>query len=315
MNNSIIITGGAGFIGSNVVRQLISQNIEVHVFDNLSTGRLNNLNLKCENLFFYDIDLKKDYTKWPQIKSNKLFHFAANADVRGGINDHGIDFNENTLVTKSICDYCQLNNIKELIFSSSATVYGEPDLFPTPENSSLIQTSLYGASKLACEAFIQAYSEYGIFKSSIFRFVSWTGIGYSHGVIYDFVKKLILDPTKLEILGDGLQTKSYLDVSDGVRGVIDLSNSFDKGSKVFNLGHYETMNVKDLADIVCNEMGLEDVTYVFTGGKRGWIGDAPFVHLDTNKAQDAGWKPKISIKDSIVSTVRFLIDNRDNLYR
>ena len=125
--------------------------------------------------------------------------------------------NENLIVTKNCCDYAYKNNISKFNFASSATVYGEPDVFPTGEDCISYQTSLYGASKISCEAFIQAYSNYGYFKSTIFRFVSWIGKGYSHGVIYDFVNKLLIDPTKLEILGDGNQIKSYLDVRDGVQ--------------------------------------------------------------------------------------------------
>ena len=147
------------------------------------------------------------------------------------------------------------------------------------------QTSLYGASKISCEAFIQAYSNYGYFKSTIFRFVSWIGRGYSHGVIYDFVNKLLEDPKNLKILGDGNQVKSYLDVRDGVKGVLDISEKQKNISSVFNLGHDQTMNVIKLADIVCDEMNLKNVKYHFAGGKRGWIGDSPLVHLDTNKAK------------------------------
>ena len=138
------------------------------------------------------------------------------------------------------------------------------------------QTSLYGASKISCEAFIQAYSNYGFFKSTIFRFVSWIGHGYSHGVIYDFVQKLLNDSKKLEILGDGKQIKSYLDVRDGLRGVLDISELQNKNSDIFNLGHNEKMNVLDLANIVCEEMDLKNVRYEFAGGKRGWIGDSPW---------------------------------------
>ena len=198
---------------------------------------------------------------WPKIKASCIYHFAANADVRGGIKDHNIDFNENLLVTKNVCDFSIKNKIENFVFASSATVYGEPDIFPTPENYISRQTSLYGASKISCEAFIQAYSNYGYFKSTIFRFVSWIGYGYSHGVIYDFVKKLLNNKSKLEILGNGKQIKSYLDVRDGVDGVLNISKLHNKNSLVFNLGHFETMNVKDLADIVCDEMNLKNVEY------------------------------------------------------
>ncbi len=313
MTEEAIVTGGAGFIGANLVKSLLNKGINVTVFDNLSTGNIKNLPI--DKIRFYNLDLKKNFLDWPIIKARYIYHFAANADVRGGIKDHNIDLNENLLVTKNVCDYSVKNNIKELIFASSATVYGEPNIFPTPESFISNQTSLYGASKISCEGFIQAYSNYGYFKSTIFRFVSWIGNGYSHGVIYDFVKKLLNDNSKLKILGDGKQVKSYLDVRDGVEGVINISNRNKLSSAIFNLGHFQTMEVKDLADIVCEEMNLFSVKYEFTGGKRGWIGDSPLVHLDTSKANEYGWRPNISIEDGIRSTVRFLLSEDSRRFR
>ena len=313
MTDEVILTGGAGFIGANIVKTLVSKGIKVNVFDNLSTGNLGNLPL--DKINFYNFDLKTSFKNWPQIKTSALYHFAANADVRGGIEHHDIDFNENLLVTKNVCDYSVKNNIKNFIFASSATVYGEPSVFPTPEDAESKQTSLYGASKKSCESFIEAYSHYGYFKSSIFRFVSWTGEGYSHGVIYDFVKKLLTYPGKLEILGDGKQIKSYLDVNDGIDGVLNISDKQTDNTSVFNLGHDEIMNVKKLADIVCDEMDLINTEYVYTGGKRGWIGDSPLVHLNTKKAKEFGWQPKITIEESIRKTVRYLLKNTSRRYR
>ena len=313
MKNNVIVTGGAGFIGANIVSVLLEQGHNVHVFDNLSTGNIDNLDL--EKIKFYKIDLKSDHNYWPQIKASNIYHFAANADVRGGINNHKIDLNENLLVTKNCCDYSVNNKIQNFIFASSATVYGEPIVFPTPEENICNQTSLYGASKISSEAFIQAYSNYGYFKSTIFRFVSWIGKGYSHGVIYDFVQKLLEDPSKLEILGDGNQIKSYLDVRDGIQGVINIPKLHNNISSVFNLGHDQIMNVTNLADIVCSEMNLKNVKYKFTGGKRGWVGDAPLVHLDTKKAKEFNWYPKIDIENGIRETVRYLLSEKSRRYR
>lgn len=313
---NILITGGAGFIGSNLVNELLKNNENVvYVFDNLSTGRKENLPLCNSNLIFHKIDLSTDFRNWPIIKDlNYIYHFAANADVKGGILDREIDLKQNLLVTKSVCDYARVNKCKHLIFASSAAVYGEPTQFPTSENEFLKQTSLYGASKLACEAFIQAYSEYGDFKSSIFRFVSWIGVGYSHGVIYDFYKKLKKNTEFLEILGDGSQRKSFLDVSDGVKGIIKLINH-DTKSEIFNLGHYETMSVKELADIVCRSLSIENIKYKFSGTKRGWIGDSPLVHLDISKAKSYKWEPKVSISQGIINTINFLKEDSKNLFR
>ena len=313
MNTEVIITGGAGFIGANLVKSLINNGFKVYVFDNLSTGNINNLPL--DKIEFYNFDLKNSWQNWPSINASCIYHLAANADVRGGIKDHNIDLNENLLVTKNVCDYSIKNKIRELVFASSATVYGEPNIYPTPESFISSQTSLYGASKISCEAFIQAYSNYGYFKSTIFRFVSWTGYGYSHGVVYDFVNKLLENSSKLKILGDGKQVKSYLDVNDGIEGVTNIPNLHNELSSVFNLGHNQTMNVKALADIVCDEMNLNNVEYEFTGGERGWVGDSPLVHLDTKKANDYGWKPKITIENSIRNTVRYLLSNDSRRFR
>ena len=313
MNSEVIVTGGAGFIGANLVKALLINGFKVHVFDNLSTGNINNLPL--DNIKFYNFDLKSNWQIWPKIQASHLYHLAANADVKGGENDHYIDLNENVFVTKNVCDYSINNNIKNFVFASSATVYGEPNIFPTPETLISNQTSLYGASKISCEAFIQAYSNYGYFKSTIFRFVSWTGYGYSHGVIYDFVKKLLNNSSKLQILGNGKQVKSYLDVKDGIDGVINIPDFHNEVSSVYNLGHYETMNVKDLADIVCDEMDLTEVKYEFAGGERGWIGDSPLVHLDTKKANSFGWKPKTTIEESIRNTVKYLLSSDSKMLR
>ena len=313
MNSEILITGGAGFIGANLVKSLLNKGFKIHVFDNLSTGNINNLPL--DDIDFYNFDLKNTWQNWPSINASRIYHLAANADVRGGIKDHNVDFHENLLVTKNVCDYSIKNKIGELVFASSATVFGEPNIYPTPESFISNQTSLYGASKISCEAFIQAYSNYGYFKSTIFRFVSWTGHGYSHGVVYDFVNKLLENSSKLKILGDGKQVKSYLDVKDGVEGVTNIPDLHNEISAVFNLGHNQTMNVKDLADIVCDEMNLNSVEYEYSGGERGWLGDSPLVHLDTKKANSYGWKPKITIENSIRNTVRYLLSKDSRRFR
>ena len=311
----VLITGGAGFIGSNLTKKLLKTTIsEIFIFDNLSSGFLSNIPIHDKRIKFYNIDLKTSYLDWPLIKElDYIFHFAANADVRGGVLDREIDLIQNVLVTKSICDYAKLSKSSHLVFSSSATVYGEPNSFPTKEIETFPQTSVYGASKMAGEAYIQAYSEYGDFKSTIFRFVSWIGPGYSHGVIFDFYKKLVNCDKNLEILGNGLQKKSFLDVDDGVEAILQLSKHGEK-SQIFNLGHEEIMSVKVLADIVCSFLNLKNVKYLYSGSNRGWIGDSPMVHLDISKAKGKGWAPTISIKEGIHRTLNYLI-NKDNLLR
>jgi UDP-glucose 4-epimerase len=220
-----------------------------------------------------------------------------------------IDLEQNTTGTWNVLEAMRLHGAKLIVFSSSATIYGEPDRFPTPEDAPLIQTSLYGASKLAGEAMLQAYSEYFGIRSIAFRFVSWIGARYSHGVVFDFVTKLRQDPRRLEVLGDGKQRKSYLDVRDGVSGIFTAVERFGGVKGVFNLGHDEFMNVLDLAQIVLSEMGLENVEIRTTGGERGWLGDSPMVHLDTRRIKALGWIPGIAIETGIRSTVRHLLEN------
>ena len=310
---NILVTGGAGFIGSNLIKELLKDTENrVFVFDNLSTGKIENLPQKHPALFFFEINLLSSTENWPSIENlDFIYHLSANADVRGGIKDRETDFKQNVIVTKSVCDYAKNNNCKHLVFSSSATVYGEPEIYPTPESSFLKQTSMYGASKLAGEGFIQAYAEYSDFQSSIFRFVSWIGPNYSHGVIYDFYKKLIKKPYELEILGNGEQRKSFLDVSDGVKGILQLTKH-EKNTEIFNLGHTEVMNITQLARIVCDYLELKNIRYKYSGTKRGWIGDSPLVHLDISKAKSYGWSPKVSIKEGIINTLNYLTALEEN---
>jgi UDP-glucose 4-epimerase len=205
----------------------------------------------------------------------------------------------------------RINNINNIAFSSSATVYGDPETFPTSENYPLIQTSTYGASKVSGESLIEAFCEYYDFKCWIFRFVSFIGERYTHGVIFDFMKKLFYDHEQLEILGDGKQKKSYLHVNDGVDAIFQAINKAKDIKNIFNLGHNESINVIKVADIISEEMELSKVKYTFTGGDRGWKGDSPFVMLDTTKIKNLGWAPKISIEDGIKRTVKYLLSNKE----
>lgn len=314
-----VVTGGAGFIGSHVVDHLLSLNYDqVVVLDDLRTGQEFFIKEHAENERFHFI--KGDLQDLEVVKkafegASLVVHFQANADVRGGIKQRRLDLEQNTLTTWNVGEACAEAGVKDLLFASSATVYGEPDVFPTPESVASVQTSLYGASKMCGEAILQAYSEYVGFNLRIFRFVSWTGPRYSHGVIYDFFKKLRLNSDSLEILGDGKQKKSYLDVRDGIAGIFTALENEPSRSEVYNLGHDDFMPVTDLAKIVIEEMGLSDVKFEFTGGSRGWVGDSPIVHLDTSKIKRLGWTPKVSIEQSIRDTVKYLIKNEELIKR
>jgi UDP-glucose 4-epimerase len=303
------VTGGAGFIGSHIVDRLAQIAANVTIYDNFSTGQEQFISHHAGNskvrVVRADV-LDSERLKEAMVNVDFVFHLQANADVRGGIQRTRVDLEQNTIATWNVLEAMRINKIKRLVFASSATVYGEPDVFPTPESYAPLQTSLYGASKLASEAMVQAYSEYFGITCYIFRFVSWIGERYSHGVIFDFLKKLKDNTQMLEVLGDGKQRKSYLDVIDGVNGIFYAVEHAKQLKNVFNLGHDEFMNVLDLADIIVEELGLKRVRYLTTGGERGWLGDSPFVHLDTTKLKALGWRPQVSIERGIRNTVRYL---------
>ncbi len=307
-----LVTGGAGFIGSHVVDDLARRGNRVVVYDNFSTGFHRHLE-SALNTGLVEV-VQGDILDSQRLTAaldgvSTVFHLAANADVRGGRTDTIVDLEQNVLGTHRVLEAMRSVSADSIVFTSSATVYGEPDLFPTPEGYASVQTSVYGASKLAAEAFIEAYCEYFGMTCYIFRFVSWIGERYSHGVVYDFIRKLRKNSDELEILGDGTQTKSYLHVEDGIRGIFCALENLRESKNVINLGHEEHLNVKLLADIVCDEMGVGETSYRFTGGPRGWAGDSPFVHLDISKAKAAGFRPRISIEEGIRRTVRYLINN------
>ena len=306
------VTGGAGFIGSHVVDRLIQDGRSVTAFDNLSTGFEENLSAHAGSGFLtiHRGDVLDAAALTRAMEGHDiLFHFQANADVRGGIKNTRADLEQNTIGTWNALEAARLAGVRTIVFASSATVYGEPAIFPTPEGCPLVQTSLYGASKLAGEAMLQAYAEYFGIRSIAFRFVSWIGPRYSHGVVFDFVKKLRDNPRKLEILGDGKQVKSYLDVRDGVSGIFCAVDRFQGKKGIFNLGHDAFLNVLDLARIVASELGLDGVEFATSGGERGWLGDSPVVHLDTSRIKELGWSPRISIEEGIRATTRFLMEN------
>ena len=305
-----LVTGGAGFIGSHVVDRLLAAGAEsVVVFDDFSTGDRRNLAAHAADARLRVVEA--DTQDLPSLVAaaagvDSVFHFQANADVRHGPDRLRVDLEQNTLATWNVLEAAHTAGAKTFVFASSATVYGEPAVFPTPEDHPLVQTSLYGASKLAGEAMLEAYGEYFGLRTLAFRFASCTGPRYSHGVLVDFVRKLQADPTRLEIMGDARQLKAFLDVRDTVAGVFSALAA-DTGRKaVFNLGHEELIDIGSLARVVCDELGLKDVRLEPHGGPRGWLGDSPRVHLDTAKIRRTGWSPSISLEASIRETVRDL---------
>jgi UDP-glucose 4-epimerase len=302
------VTGGAGFIGSHVVDAALARGAAVVVYDNFTTGRKEFLPDKAPGLSV----IQGDTLNPPAlIEASRgcdfVFHFQANADVRGGTDNRRVDLEQNTIATWNVLEAMKANGIKGLAFASSAAVYGEPDVFPTPENYAPLQTSLYGASKYSCEAMMQAYCEYFGMRCFIYRFVSWMGERYSHGIVFDVLKKLKKDPRILPLLGDGTQKKSYLYVKDGVSGIMAGIDHSSGTKNVYNLGNDYFLTVLEVANVILDELKLKDVKLEFAGGKRGWLGDSPLVHLDTSKIKSLGWKPTVTIEESIRRTTRFLM--------
>jgi UDP-glucose 4-epimerase len=306
------VTGAAGFIGSNLVDRLLEGGHAVVGYDNLATGRREFIAkaLRHPNFKFIEGDVL-DVTRLNEgvCGTEIVFHLAANADVRFGIEHPRKDLEQNTIATFNVLEAIRINSIKTIAFSSTGSVYGETAMIPTPEDAPFpIQTSLYSASKLAGEGLIAAYTEgFGI-RSYIFRFVSILGERYTHGHVFDFVQKLAKDPSTLHILGNGLQRKSYLHVADCVDAMLTAIACADAKINIFNLGTDEYCEVKDSASWIAGRLGL-DPRFTYTGGDRGWIGDNPFIFLDTKRIRTLGWRPKLGIRESVECTVDWLRAN------
>ncbi len=307
------ISGVAGFIGSNLADRLLEMGYYVRGYDNFATGQKKFISRALSNPKFDFIEadmLDKQKLSDSLSEIDIVFHLAANADIKDGLNNPVRDLEQNTIATSNILEAMRINNVKKILFSSTGSVYGEACVIPTPENAPFpIQTSLYASSKLACEALIQAYCEGYGFKSWIFRFVSVLGERYSHGHVFDFYKKLLDDPNNLLVLGDGNQKKSYLYVQDCIDAMLfSLENSKEK-INIFNLGTNEYCQVKDSIKWIVRNLEINPKLN-FTGGKRGWVGDNPFIFLDTSKINNLGWKPKLSINDGVIKTLEYLKSNK-----
>jgi UDP-glucose 4-epimerase len=308
----VMITGVAGFIGSNLAERLLKEGYTVIGIDN-DKSKIKNIKDFLDNESF--IMYWTDINKLPKRKKNKdfedideIFHLAASADILKSSTDHYCDLYNNVQGTHAILEFMLKYNIRNLIFASSSAVYGES---PTPmeeDMKDMRPISLYGASKLAAEAYIHTYVDLYKINASIFRFANVVGKNEHRGVIPDFFRKLQEDPTHLEILGNGKQTKSYFLIDDCLDALIKLRPT--SPASIYNLGATDTITVTKLADMVVNTIGLKNVKYSYTGGDRGWEGDVPITILSIEKARKARWIPKNSCKDSIQKTVRWLLDNK-----
>jgi len=310
MGGRFFLTGGAGFIGSNLADQLLLDGHHVTVYDNLSTGFERFLASAVENPNFRLVcgDLL-DTTALADAMagSDVVFHLAANADVRFGTDHPDRDLQQNTVATFNVLEAMRRNGIKRVVFSSTGSVYGETKVIPTPEDGPFpIQTSLYGASKLAGEGLIQAYCEGFGFQAWIFRFVSVLGERYTHGHVFDFYKKLRQDPTRLPVLGNGRQRKSYMAVSDCVAAILLALSKANDRVNIFNLGTDGYCEVNDSIGWICARLGVSP-ELVYSGGDRGWIGDVPFIYLDTRRIRALGWQPQVTIREGVERTVDWLV--------
>lgn len=309
---SFFITGAAGFIGSNLVDRLLQDGHEVVGYDNFSTGQPEFLSEAQKSPHFTLVrgdTLDLDGLTHAMSSTNFVFHLAANADVRFGTEHPRKDLEQNTIATFNVLEAMRANGIKHIAFASTGSIYGEPDIFPTPEHAPFpIQTSLYGASKLGAEGLIEAYCEGFGFRAWIFRFVSILGERYTHGHVFDFFKLLRAHPESLQVLGNGKQKKSYLYVEDCLTAMVLAIEKAKEKVNILNLGTDEYCQVDDSINWICDYLQVSPQR-TYTGGERGWIGDSPFIFLDCSQIRALGWRPRLSIREGVIRTLQYLEQN------
>jgi len=303
------VTGGAGFVGSHLVDRLLADGHEVTVYDNLSTGREAFLaRARAHGGFRF---VHGDALDLPALTRSLaghdiVFHLAANADLRFGTEHPRRDLEQNTVATFNVLEAMRATGGRRIAFASTGSIYGEPDVFPTPETCPFpVQTSLYGASKLAGEGLIAAYCAGFGFQGYVFRFVSILGERYSHGHVFDFYRKLRANPSEIEVLGDGRQRKSYLYVQDCLDAMLTVLREAREPFNVYNLGTDHYCTVDESLDWICAYLGVQPRRR-YTGGERGWIGDSPFIFLDTSRVRALGWEPTLTIRQAVERTLEYL---------
>jgi len=300
-----IVTGGAGFIGSHLAELLVNQGHEVVVIDSMVAGREENLAGVIDKISLIKSDLLNDGWQKEFQGAGRVYHIAADPDVRGSARKSWEVYENNVTATVRVLEAMKKYNVAEIVFTSTSTVYGEASVIPTPETySPMIPISIYAASKLACEAMISSYAATYNWHAWVYRFANIIGPRSTHGVIYDFVQKLRANPKELEILGDGTQSKSYLAVEECVKGMVFAPTISHDTFNFFNIGSEDWVSVEQIAELVVDEMGLKNVKFKFTGGDRGWIGDVPKMQLAVDKLKTFGWKPGISSIDSVRAAIR-----------
>ncbi len=310
----VCITGGAGFIGSNLAETLLDKGIEVVIVDDFSTGRREFLlgTAGAEGITLIEGDVLDTTTLEHAFDGcDWVFHLQANADLRRGLDHPRRDLEQNTIATSNVLEAMRATGVRQLVFASTGSVYGEPDIFPTPEDAPFpIQTSLYAASKLAGEGLIAAYVAGFDFTGVIFRFVSVLGERYTHGHVFDFYRALKRDPTRLRVLGDGRQEKSYLYVQDCVSALLAAAARHEgqAATHIYNLGTDETLRVDESVAIIAEHLSLTP-EIEHTGGRRGWVGDSPLIRLDTSRIRALGWRPQLTIEQALARTLAWFDAN------
>ena len=313
--DTAVITGGAGFIGSYIAEKLVENGTDTKVIDNLVTGKKENLS-KCfdqDNFSFLEYDLGNlDGIENHLGDVDILFHFAADPEVRTGYSKPEDSFEQNIVNTFNLLQKIKQSKIKKIVFASSSSVYGDAKIIPTNEEyGPLSPISHYGASKLACEAMVSSFCHNYNIEGVILRLANVIGLRGRHGLIWDLVHKLKINQDELELLGDGKQTKSFIHISDAIDGIFFSLNNLQDKVEVFNLGSEDSVEIMDVAKIVCKNMGLNEIKINLTGGVddgRGWKGDIKIAHLDISKLKNLGWRPKLSSIEAADVTSQEIID-------
>jgi UDP-glucose 4-epimerase len=306
------VSGGAGFLGSNLVNAILDRDLgTVTVYDNLSTGRRAHFGARVTDprLSIIEGDVRDGQALTDAVAGHDVvFHLASNADIARAGTDPLVDFEHGTLLTQTLLEAMRVTGVKRILFTSGSGVYGDVPPEPIPEAyPHMIPISTYGAQKLASEALVSAYCHMFDMVGTVFRFANVVGPHMTHGVSHDFTRRLHADPSRLAIMGDGKQSKPYVHADDVVEAMLLLQGRRQTGYDVFNVGSEDHLLVREIAEIVIAEMGLQDVELDFSGGARGWLADVPIYRLDTSKVRHAGWANRRNSRDAVGAAVRSLI--------
>jgi UDP-glucose 4-epimerase len=308
----ILVAGGAGFIGGHMVDHLVrTTDARIVVFDNFTSGRMWHLEAHRVDPRVEIVrgDLKdRDAITAALAETDRVYHFASNPDIAKAMVEPDVDFWEGTYLTQNLLEAIRVTGVAELVYASGSGVYGDTGDHPVSEDHSpMLPISPYGASKLACEAMIHAYTHMFGLSARVFRFANVVGGRQTHGVAYDFIRRLRGDPTRLHILGDGRQTKSYIHVDDIVAGIQFFTTRGSGRYQYYQLATPDCLSVTEIADLVVEEMGLSNVSYDYGGGSRGWAGDVPVVRFDLTKVTSGGWSARHSAREAMRRSIRAML--------